>query len=156
MNNLLEEHVLLIFSKIGVSIDELDIVACHRLGSTDRTIIKLLNRKHAVKLLENKNKLKYVDFYENSSEENCNKNLSSDQVSVSEQVKDRKNFSIKKLKLFLNQSLCPYYRLLYGRVKELARDDLIDSFWISNGTIKMKELSESQPVSITHLTDLED
>ena len=156
MNNLLEEHVLLIFSKIGVSIDELDIVACYRLGSTDRTIIKLLNRKHAVKLLENKNKLKYVDFYENSSEENCNKNLSSDQVSVSEQVKDRKNFSIKKLKLFLNQSLCPYYRLLYGRVKELARDNLIDSFWISNGTIKMKELSESQPVSITHLTDLED
>ena len=103
-----------------------------------------------------KNKLKYVDLYENSSEENCNKNRSSDQVSVSEQVKDRKNFSNKKPELFLNQSLCPYYRMLYGRVKELAREGLVDSFWISNGTIKMKELSESQPVSITHLIDLED
>ena len=41
-NNLLEEHVLLI-SKIGVNIDELDIVASQRLGSTDRTIVKLLN-----------------------------------------------------------------------------------------------------------------
>ena len=38
-NNLLEEHVLLIFSKIGVSIDELDIVAYHRFDSTDRTIV---------------------------------------------------------------------------------------------------------------------
>ena len=56
-NNLLEEHVLLIL-KIGVNIDDLDIAACHRLGCTDRTIVKLLNRKDAVKLLENKNKLK--------------------------------------------------------------------------------------------------
>ena len=46
--------------------------------------------------------------------------------------------------------------MLYGRVKELAREGLVDSFWISNGTIKMKELSESQLVSIFHLIDLED
>ena len=39
-NNLLEQHVLLMFSKICVNIDELDIVACHRLGSTDRIIVK--------------------------------------------------------------------------------------------------------------------
>ena len=43
--------------------------------------------------------------------------MKSDQVSVSDQVKDRKNFSNKRPKLFLNQSLCPYYRILYGRVK---------------------------------------
>ena len=54
-----------------------------------------------------------------------------------------KNFSNKKPKLFLNQSLYPYYRMLYGKVKELAREGLVDSFWISNGTIKMKELLES-------------
>ena len=69
-NDLLEEHVLLIFSKIGVNIDELDIAACHRLGSTDRTIVKLLYRKDAVKLRKNKNKLKYLDLYENYNEEN--------------------------------------------------------------------------------------
>ena len=98
--------------------------------------MKLLNRKDAVKLLENKDKLKYVDLYENFSEENYNKNFSSVQVSVSEQVKDRKNFSNKSPKLFLKQSLSRYYRMLYGRVKELAREGLIDSFWISNGTKK--------------------
>ena len=38
-NDLLEEHVLFIFSKIDLNIDELDILACHRLGSTDRTIV---------------------------------------------------------------------------------------------------------------------
>ena len=41
-------------------------------------------------------------------------------------------------------------------LKELAREGLTDSFWISNGTIKMKELPEFQPISITQLTDLED
>ena len=39
-NDLLEGHVLLIFSKIDVSIDEFDTVICHRLGSIDRTIVK--------------------------------------------------------------------------------------------------------------------
>ena len=68
-----------------------------------------------MKLLENKNKLKSVDLYENFSEKNYNKNRSSDQVSVSEQIKDRKNFSNKKSKLSLNRSLSPYYRMLYGR-----------------------------------------
>ena len=68
-----------------------------------------------MKLLENKNKLISVDLYENFSEKNYNKNRSSDQVSVSEQIKDRKNFSNKKSKLSLNQSLSPYYRMLYGR-----------------------------------------
>ena len=91
MNDLLEEHILLIFSKTGISINELDIVACHRHGSTDRTIVKLLNWKDAVKLLENKNKMKYVDLYENSSKENYNSNICSDRFCVSEQVKDRKN-----------------------------------------------------------------
>ena len=38
--NLLKEHVLLVFSKIGVNIDALDKVTCHRLGSADRTIVK--------------------------------------------------------------------------------------------------------------------
>ena len=105
--------------------------------------------------MENKNKLKYLNSYENSSKENYNKNLSSIKINVTEQVKDRV-LVIKKLKLFLNQSLCPYYRMLYGRVKELAREGLINLFWISNETITMKELSKSKPVSITHLSDLED
>ena len=37
-NDLLEEHVILIFEKIGVVIEAMDIVACHRLGETGRVI----------------------------------------------------------------------------------------------------------------------
>ena len=37
----------------------------------------------------------------------------------------------------------------YIRVKELAKEVLINSFCIQNESIKTKELSESQPVSVT-------
>ena len=57
-----------------------------RLFVTDLALLiePLWNRKNAVELLENKDKLKYVESSENSSKENYNKSLSSDQVSVSE------------------------------------------------------------------------
>ena len=83
-------------------------------------------------------------------------NFCDNEISVSEQVKERKNFRNKETKIFLNQSLCLYYRMIYGRVKELAKEGLTGSFWILNGTIKIKEyqkLSESKPVSITHLSN---
>ena len=42
---LLEEHVLQIFGKLGVVLETMDTVACHRLGKRNRVIVKLLNRK---------------------------------------------------------------------------------------------------------------
>ena len=72
--------------------------------------------------------MKYIDLYENSSEENDDNNLCGNKLSVSKHVKDRKNFGYKKTKIFLNQSFCPYYRMLYVSVKELARESLIYSF----------------------------
>ena len=35
MNYLLKEHFLLIFEKLGVVLEAMDIVACHRLGKTN-------------------------------------------------------------------------------------------------------------------------
>ena len=67
-----------------------------------------------------------------------------------------KKISYKKFNIFVYQNLSPYYKMLFGRVTKLARDSLVDSFFNSNGTIKMKELSESHPLSVIHLTDLED
>ena len=126
INDRLEEHLLFTFSKIGVNIDKLD--TCHRLGSTDRTIVKLLNWKNAMKLLGNKNKLKYVDMYERSSKENNDKNFSSNQASVSKQVKDRKSYGYKKTKSLINESFCPYRGMLYVKIKELTREGLADLF----------------------------
>ena len=47
INDLLEEHVILIFQKLGVVIGAMDVVACHRLGETGMIIVKLLNMKDA-------------------------------------------------------------------------------------------------------------
>ena len=49
-NDLLEEHVYLIFEKLGVVMEPMDIVACHRLGETGRVIIKLQNRGKSFKM----------------------------------------------------------------------------------------------------------
>ena len=55
-NYLLEERVILIFEKLGVVIEVMDIVACHRLGETGGIIVKLINRKDAQNVLEEKHK----------------------------------------------------------------------------------------------------
>ena len=130
MSDLPEEHILLIFSKTGVNIDGLYIVTCSRVDCIDRTIVKLVNWKSAMKLLENENKLKFVDMYENSNNKNDDNNLIGDQVSVSEQVKDRNSYGYKKPKIFINQTLYHNYRILYGEVKKLAREGLIDLVWV--------------------------
>ena len=58
----LESFILRLFQKIGIDLDESQIVACHRLGKTDRTIVKFLNRKDAENAYSNKRELKDVDI----------------------------------------------------------------------------------------------
>ena len=104
-NNQLEEHFLLIFEKLGVVLEAMDIVACHRLGKTSRVIVKLLNHKDSQCILEKKNKLKNIALY------------------IQDQSKNRNS-----RKIFINQSLCQYYRRLYDLVKDLSNKGLIESF----------------------------
>ena len=110
--------------------EPMDAVACHRLGETGRVIIKLLNRSDAQDVLKEKHKLRSINLYDDNTDTN------------------------NKRKIFINQSLCPYYRKLYGMVKDLNNEGLIYSFWIKNGTIKIRESSQSKPISITHESDL--
>ena len=58
----LESFILRLLQKIGIDLDESRIVACHRLGETDRTIVKFLNRKDAENVYLNKGKLKDIDI----------------------------------------------------------------------------------------------
>ena len=103
-----------------------------RLGKTNRVIVKLLNRKDSQYLFEKKYKLRNIALYNHDESENSNSK-----------------------KILINQSLCPYYRKLYGLVKNLSNEGLIDSFWKSNGIIKISESSRSKPVSVTHESDLQ-
>ena len=120
-NDLLAERVILIFERLGLVMEQIDIVVCHRLGETGRVIVKLLNRKDAQNVLKEKHKLRSINLYDDSTDTN------------------------NKRKIFINQSLCPYYRKLYGIVKNLNNEGLIDSFWIASGTI----------ISITHESDFQ-
>ena len=105
----------------------MDIVASHRLGKTNRVIVKVLNRKDSPYTLEKKYKLENIALYNHDEIENSNKNR----------------------KISIYQSVCIYYRKLYGLLRDLSNEDLIDSFWISNGTLKITWSSQSKPVSLS-------
>ena len=117
-NDHLEEHVILFFEKLGVIMEPMNVVACHRLKQTGRGIVKLLNRKDGQNVWKEKHKLRSINLYDDNTDTN------------------------NKRKIFINQSLCPYYRKLYGMVKDLNNEGLIDSFWITNGTTKIRESSQ--------------
>ena len=58
----LENFILRLLQKIGINLDKSRIIACHRLGKTDRTFVKFLNRKDTENVYSNKKKLKDVDI----------------------------------------------------------------------------------------------
>ena len=61
-NDLLEEHVILIFEKLGVVMEVMGIIACHRLGETGKVIVKLLNRKDTQNVLEEKHNVEKYQY----------------------------------------------------------------------------------------------
>ena len=126
----LKEHVILIFEKLGVVMESMNIVACDRLGKSGSVVVKLLNRKDAQNVLKEKHELRSINIYDDDTDTN------------------------NKRKIFVNQSLFPNYMKLYGMENDSNNEGLIDSFWIANGTVKIRESSRSKPISITHESDL--
>ena len=58
-------------------------------------------------------------------------------------------------KIFINSSLS-YYKMLWSKSKKLLIFRKINSFYISNGTIRIKISANSSPLSITHVDDFEE
>ena len=110
--NLLEIKVFSIFEKVGCTIDPGFIGDCHRLGkNSDRVIIKFSHRKGCKQVLQAKKNLK---------------NLNTDDLDLP-----------RCTKIFVNQSLCPYYRMLWFKSKRLCSMGMINSFF-SGRTLKVK------------------
>ena len=40
--------------------------------------------------------------------------------------------------VYINVSLCTYYKMLWGKCGKLFLNKYIHSFWVTNGTIKLK------------------
>ena len=125
----LEPKVLNIFKEIDVVIDPKDVEACHRVGKFNRVIIKLSKRKDVSKVLSNKRKLKDIDPQKFGIDEDK--------------------------KIYINESLCSAYRKLWSMCKQLHAAKKIQSFFTSNGCVKIK-LLDDQKNSILHEDDLKD
>ena len=123
-NSVLEETVRDVFKKIGVEIDERDVQACHRLKEKERTIVKFVNRKDCLQILRVKKDLKSLDPTELDFPENT--------------------------KIFINESLCPYYRGIWNKCKKLRAIQKIHQFYTISGL-------ETVPSRIiTHIVDLKE
>ena len=109
----LEKKMLSILQKIGYTIDPTFTVDCHRLGkNNDIVIVQFTRRKDCKEILKVKKDLK---------------DLNMDDLDLP-RVK----------KIYINQSLCPYYQILWSKVKKIQNISSINIFYISNGTIKIK------------------
>ena len=122
--NSLEEKVIQVFEKVGCNIDSSNIEAFHRLT---KIIVKFSRRKDCQQVLsikKNLQKLKMEDI-----------GLAGDN------------------KVFINHSLCPYYRVLWSKSKVLLDMGKINRLMVSNGTVKVKTSEISVPISINHADD---
>ena len=129
-DNSLEEKLIQVFEKVGCSIEYSNIEVCHRITKkNDRVIVKFSNRKDWQRVLSVKKNLK---------------KLKMEDIGL---TGDNKGF--------INHSLCPYYCVLWSKLKVLFKMRKINRLMISNGTVKVKISEISAPISITHADNLQ-
>ena len=56
--------------------------------------------------------------------------------------------------VYINDSLCTYYKMLWGKCRKLLSNKYIHSFWVTNGTIKLKTVENGGVYAVTHRNDL--
>ena len=122
----LEKKSMEILATIGCKVSPAEIQACHRLHKKDRTIIKFCNRKSALQCLRNKSKLKTFDA---------------------------KAVGLPECKLYINESLCQYYRHLLWVCRGLLKENKVKGCRTFNGTIRLK-LQNDEEVLILHTSDI--
>ena len=128
-NKNLEVLTLKVLNEIGVSINSRNVEDCHWIKNQgpEKVIIKCSRHKGANKVRTEKKKLKL-------------KNLTS--------------LGINK-PIYINDSLCTYYKKLWAKCKKLRGNQVIHAFWISNGSIKLKVYETGNVHTVTHDVDLE-
>ena len=130
-DNALEETVLNLFAKCEAPVDPSNVEDCHRLKSTNNTpqkvIVKLSKRKDVYRVLKAKSSLKNADLNETGIPPGT--------------------------PIFVNQSLCRYHKFLWSKCKKLWLNKVVESFWVSKGSCRIRLLDKSVEV-ITHIDDL--
>ena len=128
----LEKTVLNVFDKIDAPVDPQNIESCHRLKSDDngrsnKVIVKFSKRKDMVQVMNKNKSLKNANLYGAGLPASTS--------------------------LFINPSLCSYHKSLWSKCKAHWSGKLISSFWVSNGSLRIK-LGDDTVKSVTHKGDL--
>ena len=125
-----DNEICYVFKKISVDVSVDNIEACNPLKSDNKNkiIVKFSKRKDCQAVLENKKKLK---------------NLSNEELGLE-----------TNSKVFVNENLCKYYKLLWSQCKSLWNDKMIFAFWTTNGSLKLKFRQDGRVHTISHLEDL--
>ena len=128
-NNELEHKVLIVFQKVGCELSPRDFKACHRLRkNSNSVVVKFSRRKVCEQIMSVKKDLKKLKMQDIG--------LSGNQS------------------IFINTSLCTYYRMLWSKCKRLYEAGNIRYFYISCDTIKIKITENSSHRAITHKTKI--
>ena len=131
----IEKKVLEILDAIDAPVSTDLVEDCHRIpskSSPNKVILKLSRPKDSRRVLLNKKKLKQL-----------------------KPVCHLKSLNLPAgVKIYINESLCPYYKKLWTKCRKLWDSKRILSFWVSNGSIRVKLINESVSI-ITHDCDLE-
>ena len=127
----LEEKALKIFEKVGCPIEGNIIEACHRISKrNEKVIVKFSRRKDCQNVLDAKKELKKLDMKETGFPEDN--------------------------PIFVNQSLCTYYRVLWSKAKRLHSLKRISSFYVSGGTVKIKISENGLALAIANVNDFKE
>ena len=65
----------------------------------------------------------------------------------------KKNGISLNISIFVNQSLCSYYKFLWSKCKKLWLNKVVESFWVSKGSCRIRLIDNSVKI-ITHIEDL--
>ena len=125
----LEKLVTKVVHKVGINITERGMQAVYRIWKEGRTIIKFSSRKDCQALLKIRRDLNNLTMEDFGFEE--------------------------KNKIYVNESLCPYYRVFWAKSKILHHLQKVFSFYVTNGSIKIKIKENCKRISITHRADFE-
>ena len=100
----MEGKVCTVFNRIGVDVKPDDIEACHRLYNDNKTIVKFSKRKVCQQVLQVKKELKSIDPSKFDFPEDT--------------------------AIFINESLCSSYKMLWNKCKKLWEKKLICTYII--------------------------
>ena len=108
----LAENIVQVLSLIGFSVNQNDIVQCHRLKKKTNVIVKLKERQMIYSIKVNRSKLK-------------GKNDHLKRIGIKDAV-------------FINESMSPGYKYLHYLYRRLLRDRQVHSYWFFNNQLRTK------------------